>query len=102
MFDGQKGQFRGAQAQLFVKDGHWDKLKKIGVRPPAKVPYGLQQQYDEKLDKMLQNMTQVNGQDIFVASQIVPVCETKNGEKVLKRLAVNYKSTINEHLEDIP
>ena len=44
----------------------------------------------------------MNGQDIFVASQIVPVCETKNGEKNLKRLAINYKSTINDHLEDIP
>ena len=102
VFDGQKGQFRGAQAQLFVKDRHWEKLKKVGVRPPAKVPYGLQEQYDEKLDKMLQDMTQVNGQDIFVASQIVPVCETKNGEKILKRLAVNYKSTINEQWKIYP
>ena len=102
VFDGKKGQFKGAQAQLFVKDGHWDLLKKTGIRPPAKVPYGLQEQYDKKLDDLLQHCTPVNGQDIFVASQIVPVCEVKNGEKVLKRLAINYKSTINDHLEDIP
>ena len=102
VFDGKKGQFKGAQAQLYVKDGHWDKLKKTGIRPPAKVPYGLQEQYDKKLDELLQHCTPVNGQDIFVASQIVPVCEVKNGEKVLKRLAINYKSTINDHLEDIP
>ena len=38
VFDGKKGQFKGAQAQLYVKDGHWDKLKKTGIRPPAKVP----------------------------------------------------------------
>ena len=62
----------------------------------------MQEQYDKKLDDLLQHCTPVNGQDIFVASQIVPVCEVKNGEKVLKRLAINYKSTINDHLEDIP
>ena len=49
VFDGKKGQFKGAQAQLYVKDGHWDKLKKTGIRPPAKVPYGIQEQYDKKL-----------------------------------------------------
>ena len=29
-------------------------------------------------------------------------CEVKDGKKVIKRLAINYKSTINEHLQDIP
>ena len=102
IFDGQKGHFKGVQAELFIKEGHEELLKKKGVRPPAKVPYGLIDQYNEKLDKMLENMQQVNGQDISVASQIVPVCETKDGKKTLKRLAVNYKSTINDHLEDMP
>ena len=54
------------------------------------------------MDELLEHCTPVNGQDIFVASHIVPACEVKNGEKVLKRLAINYKSTINDHLEDIP
>ena len=102
VFDGKKGQFKGVQAELFIKEGHEEALKKKGVRPPARVPHGLIDEYDEKLDKMLENMTQVNGHEITVASQIVPVCETVNGKKKLKRLAVNYKSTINEHLEDIP
>ena len=38
----------------------------------------------------------------MVASQVVPVCEFKDGKKVLKRLAINYKSTVNDHLQDIP
>merc|ERR1711872_246476 len=36
------------------------------------------------------------------ASQVVPVCDVKDGKKRLKRLAINYKSTINDHLQDIP
>ena len=32
----------------------------------------------------------------------MPVIVNKNGERFLKRLAINYKSTINEHLEDVP
>ena len=37
-----------------------------------------------------------------MASQVVPVCEVRDGKKILKRLAINYKSTINDHLQDIP
>ena len=43
----------------------------------------------------------IDGHDVLVASQVVPVCESKNKVKSLKRLAINYKSTINDHLEDI-
>ena len=50
----------------------------------------------------MEDCVPVNGQDIIVASQVVPVCEVKDGKKVIKRLAINYKSTINDHLQDIP
>ncbi|MCP4253848.1 MAG: RNA-directed DNA polymerase, partial [Candidatus Scalindua sp.] len=39
---------------------------------------------------------------MITASQIVPVIVNRNGERVLQRLAINYKSTINQYLEDIP
>ena len=32
----------------------------------------------------------------------MPVIETKDVVRKLKRLAINYKSTVNSHLEDIP
>ena len=32
----------------------------------------------------------------------MPVIETFNGVRKLKRLAINYKSTVNDHLQDIP
>merc|ERR1711895_136550 len=41
VFDGKKGHFKGVQAELFIKEGHEDLLKKAGVRPPARIPYGL-------------------------------------------------------------
>ena len=86
---------------MLVKDGHMDKLLMVGVRPPAKIPYGMEKENNEKLDELLEDCVQVDSQDIIVASQMVPVCEVKNGKKVIKRLAINYKSTINDHLQDI-
>ena len=44
----------------------------------------------------------IDGYEVLVASQVVTVCESKNKAKSLSRLAINYKSTINDHLEDIP
>merc|ERR1711888_172820 len=102
VFNEQKREFLGAEAEILIKDGHYDKVVKVGVRPPAKTPYGLEDQYNEKLDELLEDCVKVDGQDIIVASQVVPVCEVKDGKKVIKRLAINYKSTINEHLQDIP
>ena len=32
----------------------------------------------------------------------MPVIETVDGVRKLKRLAINYKSTVNNHLQDIP
>ena len=54
------------------------------------------------MDELYEVCIPVDGQEIIVASQVVPVCEVKDGKKGLKRLAINYKSTINDHLQDIP
>ena len=72
------------------------------MRPRAKIPYGMEDQYNEKLDELLEDCVPVDGQDIILASQVVPVCEVKDGKKVIKRLAINYKSMINDYLQDIP
>ena len=44
----------------------------------------------------------IYGHELITASQVVPVCEVKNGKKVIKSLAINYKNTINDHLADMP
>ena len=79
-----------------------EELLKNGVRPAAREPYGLEGPYNEKLDELLEDCVPIDGHEVLVASQVVPVCESKNKVKSLKRLAINYKSTINDHLEDIP
>ena len=50
---------------------------------------------------MYQDLEIVDGTNLITASQIVPVIDRKNGQSNLKRLAINYKSTINPYLEDI-
>ena len=91
VFNDEKGEFLGTETVMLVKDGHMEKLLKVGVRPPAKIPYGMEEEYNKKLDELLEDCVQVDGQDIIVASQVVPVCEVKDGKKVIKRLAINYK-----------
>ena len=68
VFDEEKGELIGAEAIMFIKEGHMDKLMQVGVRPPAKEPYGLEDQYNAKLDELLEDCVPVNGQDIIVAS----------------------------------
>ena len=70
--------------------------------PAAKVLYGLEEEYEKALDVLYKDMVPIDGHELLTASQVVPVCEVRNGKKVLKRLAINYKSTINDHLEDMP
>ena len=36
VFNGEKGKFLGAEATMFVKQGHMDELMKIGARPAVK------------------------------------------------------------------
>ena len=102
VFDGDKGCFKGAEALMTLKPGGLEQIKKSGVSPPAKCPFGLEEQFEKHLDALYQDLEIVDGQDLITASQIVPVIETKNGQRNLKRLAINYKSTINNYLEDIP
>ncbi|CAL4062757.1 unnamed protein product, partial [Meganyctiphanes norvegica] len=102
VFDGTKGCFRGAEATMLIKEGHMDQLRRVGVRPPAKIPYGMEEQYEKALDELYEDLVPVNGYELITASQVVPVCQVVDGKKKLKRLAINYKSTINEHLQDIP
>ena len=65
--------------------------------------FGLEEQFYEKLKKLYKNLTPIDGKDLITASQIVPVISTdKNGERKIDRLAINYKSTINEYIKDIP
>merc|ERR1711888_498244 len=102
VFNDEQGEFLDAEATILVKDGHMDQLLKVGVRPPAKIPYGMEKEYNEKLDELLKDCEPIDGKNVIVASQVVPVCEVKDGKKIIKRLAINYKSTINDHLHDIP
>ena len=57
---------------------------------------------EAKLDEPYEDCIPVGGLESITASQVVPVCEVKDSKKVLKRLAINYKNTINDHLEDMP
>ena len=103
VFDGSKGCFKDASATLELKPGGYEAIKKSGLRPTCKRPYGLEVQFDEKLDKLYDDLEPIDGKDLFTASQIVPVIDTnKNGERIIKRLAINYKSTINQYIEDVP
>ena len=81
VFDGKKGKFLGAEATMYVKDGHMEELMKIGARPAVKEPFGMETQYNEKLDELLEDCIPISGHEVIVASQVVPVCEVKDQEK---------------------
>ena len=66
---------------MYVKPGHLEKIKQGGLRPAAKVPYGLQDQYDVKLDEFYEDFTPIDGKDLITASQVVPVCKVVDGKK---------------------
>ena len=98
VFDGGKGVFRGAEASIVLKPGGLEQIKQSGVRPAAKCPYGLEDQFDVHLDALYEDLDIIDGKDLITASQIVPVIETKNGVRKLKRHAINYKLTVNHYL----
>ena len=50
---------------------------------------------------MYETAIPINPRELDVASQVVPVVNTKNGKRSV-RLCINYKNTINEHLMDEP
>ena len=94
LFDGKLGLFKGVEARIHLKEGHEKYLK---PRPAAKVPHGIKDKYKKELDKMMLTHEKVDGRGLKVATQLVPVVK---GDKV--RLCGNYKSTLNEHIEDEP
>ena len=97
VFDGKLGLFIGASANMYVKPGHEDAIMNVGVRPPAKIAYGLQDDIEPALDELYETAVPIDGRELFVASQVVPVVKTKNGKRKV-RLCINYKNTINAHL----
>ena len=97
LFDGKLGLFKNVKAKVHLKEGHEKYLK---VMPPAKVPYGIAKEYREKLDKLMETHIRVDGIKLKCASQLVPVL--RKGDKSKLRLCVNYKSTLNDHIEDEP
>ena len=101
VFDGGSGLFKGAWANMYVKPGHEEALMNVGVRPPAKVVYGLKDEMEPALDEMYKTLKPIDGRELFVASQVVPVVTVKEGVRKM-RLCINYKNTINEHLQDEP
>ena len=74
VFDGQKGTFKGAEATIHIKDGHRELIKKSGLRPPAKMPYGLEDQYEVLLDALYEDLIPIDGHKLITESQLVPVC----------------------------
>ena len=76
VFDGKLGCFKGVEAKIHLKEG-----AKLKVMPAAKVPVGIQQEYNLELDKLYQEGTPVDGPGIKVESQIVPVVKIKDNKK---------------------
>ena len=66
---------------MHIKPGHMEQLQKLGVRPPAKIPYGLEEEYNRLLDELYEDCVPIDGHELITASQVVPVCEVKNGKK---------------------
>ena len=94
--DGKQGTFKGVEAEIHIKPGHEQFLKVLG---PAKVPHGLKDEYEPKLDVMYETGNPVDGRGLKVATPVVPVVTQKNGKRKL-RLCLNYKRTLNDHIED--
>ena len=55
VFNGQKGHFLGADATMILKPGGLEKIKQSGFRPAAKVPYGLEDQFEKHLDALYED-----------------------------------------------
>ena len=68
---------------------------------PAKVSYAAKDGYDKELDKLLETGKIVDGVNLIVASQIVPVLKMKDNE-IKVRNTINFKPTINPQIEDEP
>ena len=69
---------------MYIKEGHLDNLKQVGIRPAVKIPYGLEDQYEAALDELYDDLTPIDGKYLITASQVVPVIQVVNGQKKLK------------------
>ena len=69
---------------MHIKEGHMEELLKNGIRPAAREPFGLEDSYNEKVDELLEDCVPIDGHEVLVASQVVPVCETKKQVKAVK------------------
>ena len=65
VFNNEKGNFLGANATMILKPGGLEKIKQSGFRPAAKVPYGLEAQFEEHLDKLYEDLVIVDGKDLI-------------------------------------
>ena len=97
-----RGVSGGEPAKLDLKPGGLEAIKKSGPRPCVKMPFGVEDQYSDKLTEMYKDLIPIDGKDLLTASQVMPVMDNIDGNRKVRRLAVNYKSTINQHLEDVP
>ena len=88
VFDGKLGLFIGASANMYVKPGHEDAIMNVGVRPPAKIAYGLQDDIEPALDELYETAVPIDGRELFVASQVVPVVKTKIDNFNVKSICV--------------
>ena len=52
----------------------------VGVRPPAKIPYWLQDEIEPFFDKIYYTAVPIDGRELFVASQVIPVVKMKDGK----------------------
>ena len=98
LYDGKQGLIKGIKAKINLKPGAEKHLK---VMKPAKVSYAAKDGYDKELDKLLETGKIVDGVNLIVASQIVPVLKMKNNE-IKVRNTINFKPTINPWIEDEP
>ena len=40
-------------------------VKKLGVRPPSKIPYGLEDEYNRKLDELMEDCRPIDGHELM-------------------------------------
>ena len=66
---------------MTLKPGGLEQIKKSGVRPPAKCPFGLEEEFEKHLDALYQDLEIVDGTNLITASQIVPVIDRKKWSK---------------------
>ena len=75
------GKFLCVDGEMRIKPGHENSLG--GVRPAAKVPYGIVDEVEAELDKLYETAIPIDPRELDVTSQVVPVVNTKNGKPLI-------------------